>query len=229
MSPALSLLLSLAGCILLQGKSSSRAAMAGCGVTLAVVGVEAWGQLSELQKVPAGRSAPRGLQGVYIRVSVPLAGLGAPGCERVRSGFLRRCLSPAGSPLPRDTVASTGRDAGGSELPRLPAVEGRPWLARQCHVRGGVEESVGGEEEMGVGHPLTPWQRAAGDPGQPEGYPLAAGITEGQKSGAGRKQRGRGWQRVSSGLCPVGVYAPLKMEPPQPVWATRSLSWSPSQ
>lgn len=55
MSPALTLLLSLASCTLLWGKSSSGAAATGWGVALAAAGGEAQGQLSDLQKVPAGR------------------------------------------------------------------------------------------------------------------------------------------------------------------------------
>lgn len=76
MSPVLSLLLSLATCALLQGKS-------GRGWPWLQWGGEAQGQLSDLQKVLAGWRGPSGFQGVM--------GKKTPGLPATTSGC--QCLS----------------------------------------------------------------------------------------------------------------------------------------
>ncbi|KAM6323084.1 uncharacterized protein O3Q21_005778 [Podargus strigoides] len=187
MSPALSLLLSLASCTLLRGKSSSRA-------TAAATGGETRGRLSdrkgtcreggtEWSSRRDRKENPR-VTSNHMRVSVPFADhrWDVPGCARdvraadaersagsqhlpepgrdtvflwgrspgLRSGGMPHdaCAkqgdpcSVANGDRPRHAVASARREAGGTKLPRLPAVGAGPRLTWWCHVPGGVEESL---------------------------------------------------------------------------------------
>lgn len=67
--------------------------------------------------------------------------------------------------LPRDATEATACEAGGAELPRLAALGARPQLTQLCHLRGGVEEQVGGREGVKGSGPLIPWQRLLGSSG----------------------------------------------------------------
>lgn len=67
--------------------------------------------------------------------------------------------------LSRYATAATACEAGGTELPCLAALGARPQFTQLYHLRGGVEEQVGREEEVKGSGLLTPWQRLLGTPG----------------------------------------------------------------